>query len=165
MATCIQCDNEALKGGDYCSACEEKAFKRIGGWLYVPALGLVLSVVFNFIAFVNTLKLLINSYGVLTGEAWWVILCEGVAFAGLFVAAIYVSSLFFRKKRQLPRYYIAFMVAGIAFEVLDAYFANVFFDAPFDFDSVKTLMRSVLGACIWIPYSCVSERVKRTFVR
>ncbi|WPU22606.1 DUF2569 domain-containing protein [Cedecea neteri] len=165
MATCIQCDNEAIKGSDYCPACEEKEFKRIRGWLYVPALGLVLSVLFNFIAFVNTLKLFINNYSVLIGEAWWTVLFEVVGFAGLFVAAIYVSSLFFRKKRQLPRYYIVFMVAGIVFQVLDLYLARVLFDVPFDFDNAKALMRSFLGACIWVPYFCVSERVKRTFVR
>jgi hypothetical protein len=36
---CIQCDNEALKGSDYCEACEAKEFKKIGGWLYLPRWG------------------------------------------------------------------------------------------------------------------------------
>ena len=165
MAICIQCDNEAIKDSDYCAACEEKEFKRIRGWLYVPALGLVLSILFNFMAFVNTLKIITNNYDYFTGAAWGVLIFEAVGFAGLFASAIYVSSLFFRKKRQLPRYYIVLFVAGIVFQALDLYLAKAFFDVPIDFDAAKTLMRNFFGACIWIPYFCVSERVKRTFVR
>jgi len=41
MAVCIQCDSEALKGSDYCAVCEEREFKKIRGWLYIPALGLM----------------------------------------------------------------------------------------------------------------------------
>ena len=41
---CIQCENEALKDSDFCAVCEEREFKKIRGWLYLPAIGLVLTI-------------------------------------------------------------------------------------------------------------------------
>lgn len=57
---CIQCDNEALKGSDYCEACEAKEFKKIGGWLYLPALGLLVALVLSIFAINNTARALLE---------------------------------------------------------------------------------------------------------
>ena len=56
---CIQCDNEALKGSDFCEACETKEFKKIGGWLYLPALGLLVALVLSIFAINNTARALL----------------------------------------------------------------------------------------------------------
>ncbi|HHQ4304972.1 TPA: DUF2569 family protein [Serratia fonticola] len=34
-----------------------------------------------------------------------------------------------------------------------------------DSDMLTSMARTLIGACIWIPYFLVSVRVKRTFVR
>lgn len=165
MATCIQCDEQALEGGDYCAKCEEKAFKKIGGWLYLPALGLLATLLVNAFSIIVTLRLLLDNAGQLPGVLQGVLYFELSAFAGLFLLALYVSSLFVRKKRQLPKSYIALLVAGIAILGIDAWLGYRYLDIPLSYDTVSPIVRSVIGACIWIPYFLVSVRVKRTFVR
>lgn len=165
MATCIQCDEQALEGGDYCATCEEKAFKKIGGWLYLPALGLLATLIVNGFSVIATLRLLLNSAGLLPVAIEGVLYFELFAFAGLFLLALYVSSLFVRKKRQLPKSYIALVVAGILVLGADAWLGYRYLDMPLSYENISSVVRSVIGACIWIPYFLVSVRVKRTFVR
>lgn len=165
MATCIQCDEQALEGGDYCATCEEKAFKKIGGWLYIPALGLLATLLVNSFSVIVTLRLLLDSAGLLPGAVESVLYFELFAFAGLFFLALYVSSLFVRKKRQLPKSYIALVIAGILVLGADAWLGYRYLDMPLNYENISPVVRSVIGACIWIPYFLISVRVKRTFVR
>ncbi len=62
MGVCIQCDSEALKDSDFCAACEEREFKKIRGWLYVPALGLVLSIIVNMVAINFNIRFLLEHF-------------------------------------------------------------------------------------------------------
>ncbi|WP_342322457.1 DUF2569 domain-containing protein [Kosakonia sp. BYX6] len=165
MGVCIQCDNDALKGSDFCAACEEREFKKIRGWLYLPALGLVLTILANMMAVNFSVRLLMEHYDVISNTRKAIVLFELFAFIGMFVYAIFVSSLFFRKKRQLPRHYMVLVATGTAFVAIDLLLGHQYLDVPYVYDTVKPLVRNVLSACIWIPYFIVSERVKRTFVR
>ncbi|MGP4128687.1 hypothetical protein OJE16_02305 [Pantoea tagorei] len=38
--TCIKCDNEISQYQEYCAECEEKQYRKIGGFLYLPLLSL-----------------------------------------------------------------------------------------------------------------------------
>lgn len=165
MGVCIQCDNEALKDSDFCAVCEEREFKKIRGWLYLPALGLVLTILANLFSVNMTMRFLMEHYAGISNAQRAILFFELFSFIAMFGYAIFVSSLFFRKKRQLPRYYIALVVVGTVFLAIDLLLGHQYLAVPYVFDTVNPLLRSVLGACIWIPYFLVSERVKRTFVR
>jgi len=65
MAVCIQCDSEALKGSDYCAVCEEREFKKIRGWLYIPALGLIATIIVNLISINFTLRFLMENFALI----------------------------------------------------------------------------------------------------
>lgn len=58
---CIQCENEALKDSDFCAVCEEREFKKIRGWLYLPAIGLVLTILANMISINFTIRFLMEN--------------------------------------------------------------------------------------------------------
>lgn len=94
---CIQCDNEALKGSDFCEACETKEFKKIGGWLYLPALGLLVALVLSIFAINNTARALLEFSSSFTTSGLAVIYFELFGFIGQFLLVIYVGSLFLRK--------------------------------------------------------------------
>lgn len=165
MGVCIQCDSEALKDSDFCAACEEREFKKIRGWLYVPALGLVLSIIVNMVAINFNIRFLLEHFPAIGSTQKAILFFELFAFVGMFGFAVFTSSLFFRKKRQLPRCYIAMVAIGVAFSAIDLLLGHLYLNVPYIYDTVQPMVRNVLGACIWIPYFIVSERVKRTFVR
>ncbi|MDZ7322702.1 MULTISPECIES: DUF2569 domain-containing protein [Kosakonia] len=165
MGICIQCDKEALKESDFCAECEAREFKKIRGWLFVPAIGLVLSLLSVIVSFSATLKVVMEHYSVLVGGQKGMLVFELVFYGVMFAYTVFVGSLFFRKKRLLPRFYIGFLLLWIAFHGVDVWLAHQVFDVPYVYDTVSSLLRSVISAAIWIPYFVVSERVKRTFVR
>lgn len=165
MAVCLQCDNEALQGSDFCATCEEREFKKIRGWLYVPALGLVLSIIANIMGINFNLRFLMENDALIGGTQKAILYFELLSFLGMFAFSVYVSTLFFRKKRQLPRCYIALVLIGVAFVGIDLLLGHLYLDVPYVYSTVQPLVRNVLSACIWVPYFIVSERVKRTFVR
>lgn len=164
MTTCIQCDNQALQDSDFCTDCENKEFKKIRGWLFVPAFGMLISIIGHIVAITNTLKIALNHYDVLQVALKGILFFELFSFIGLFLLSIYTTSLFFRKKRQLPRFYIGLLLANILFLAIDLYLGNRYLDVALNYEESRPLIRNIIGACIWIPYFYVSVRVKRTFV-
>ncbi|MGK9173729.1 DUF2569 domain-containing protein [Yokenella regensburgei] len=161
---CTQCDNEVLKGGDYCEACENKECKKIGGWLYLPALGLLVALVASIFAINNTARTLLEFGSSVTPRGLGVIYFELFGFIGQFLLTIYVGSLFLRKKRRLPLTYIIFLLYGVVFVGVDLWLANALMNIPLGYDDARSLIRAIVACCIWIPYFRVSTRVKRTFV-
>ncbi|WP_039055551.1 DUF2569 domain-containing protein [Enterobacter sp. Bisph1] len=165
MGVCINCDNEALNESDYCAACEEREFKKIRGWLFVPAIGLVLSFLGLIVSINTSVRILMDHYGELISGQKTLLILELVFFVAMLVYSLYVGSLFFRKKRQLPRFYIGFLLLWLAFYALDLLLAHYLLQLSYSYEIVKALIRSAISAAIWIPYFRVSVRVQRTFVR
>lgn len=165
MGVCINCDNEALKESDYCAVCEEREFKKIRGWLFVPAIGLVLSFLGVIVSINTSVRVLMDHYGELISGQKTLLFLELAFFVAMFGYSLYLGSLFFRKKRQLPRFYIGFLLLWLAFYALDLLLAHYLLQLPYSYENVKALIRSAVSAAIWIPYFCVSVRVQRTFVR
>jgi heme A synthase len=161
---CIQCDKEALKDSDSCEACETKEFQKIGGWLYLPALGLLVTLVLSMLAINNTTRALLQFGSNFSTKGLWVVNFELLGFIAQFLLTVYVGSLFLRKKRQLPKAYIAFLLYGLVFVGVDLSLAHALMGIPLSYDSMHSVIRTIFACCIWIPYFRVSERVKRTFV-
>jgi hypothetical protein len=134
--------------------------EKIGGWLFFPAVGLILGGIVSVIGLVYGLsivsKVLSKFQGVYTLHILFSI--------GILALLIYAAILFFGKKRNAPSIMIALMIANIAVSglmlVID-YGADA---EPLAIESGKDLLKAIVGAAIWIPYFRVSERVKRTFI-
>src|SRR5690606_34349957 len=71
-----------------------------------------------------------------------------------------------RRSRHTSKLAILWLSWTAIFVVIDYFVADFIpaVAAQSDPDSTKELVRSVLGAAIWIPYFLVSKRVKATFV-
>lgn len=162
---CIQCASDALEDSDFCADCEDREFRKIRGWLIVPAIGLVLSVVVNLLSINITLRLLIDNYSQLEGSSKAILQLELLAFIGMFLFTLYVAGLFFRKKRELPRKYILFLLVGLAYVTVDLLLGYHYLDVPLNYEALKPVVRNLVSCAIWIPYFLVSARVKRTFVK
>lgn len=95
---------------------------------------------------------------------------EAIISTLLVLAAVYLVYLFFKTKKEFPKYYIIFLISAFVFLIVDFIIIQNF---P---DQVKSLMsatidkqttaigQSVISSAIWISYMLKSKRVKATFV-
>lgn len=141
----------------------------IGGWLVLPAVGLVL-VSFWYLAGLRDVVTALNAvpfsaYGL--DFAVWL----GVETAFTVVSAVAWGLLtvsFFKRRSSVTLLFTAFIAAHVVFATFDSILVDAL--APdalagpgTELTSSDILLPLIFGA-VWIPYFLVSERVKRTFV-
>jgi hypothetical protein len=136
----------------------------IGGWLILVALGLAVS---PFILINGIVKDLHVLYGAqfqtglarLPGLAS-LILFEAASNSIFLFGLIALNVLFYRKKKAFPGWMIAYLSINCAVILIDHFVAMHY--TPHS--QMLSVIRTIIGAGVWIPYYLVSERVKITFV-
>jgi hypothetical protein len=93
------------------------------------------------------------------------IIGEMTANAGLYIFLIYLTIIFFKKKKAVPKTYIVFLITTLAVLILDSIVME-FIPVLSNEASVNNveIAKAVISAAIWIPYFIKSVRVKNTFV-
>jgi len=149
----------------------------IGGWLLLPALGIVISPIRV------TVEMFHSMLPVLKPGVWQaltdpasdafhpllppLIQFEAVANVLLVVLAVVTAICFFAKKRSAPRVFIAFLGLSLAVQAVDwAWAAQL--PARFQADeagSWKELAKAAVACAVWVPYFLLSRRVANTFTR
>lgn len=146
----------------------------IGGWLILPAIGLVVTPLILGYSIYQTLQVFgTPGYLQLTtpdsprfNPAYKPFLLSEIAANGFLIALVVVAAaFFFSKHRFAPRLMIAFYAVSMIILVLDIVLANRLLDVAIDRDAIKELGRAVMNVVIWIPYFLVSKRVAQTFGR
>ncbi len=171
--TSVEATNEKLTTQNYA----EQSLCGLRGWLILVGFGIVISP-FRMIFQIYPLYTEVLSNG-----AWELLTTPGnedynPAFAPFIVAEmvinvllvfcwLYIAFLFVSKKRAFPKWYIAVMAFTLVFIIADAIYLVAFFPGMTlnDPETIKEIIRAIIGAAIWIPYMLVSKRVKATFVR
>ncbi len=150
---------------------EETTLVGISGWLLLPMLGLVgtlLVLTGSTMLDVRALvQMAVPDYPLLAG----VMIVQVVLSVALLAFDIVLMVFFFQKRRFVPRLYISFLISVVAFNLLMV--AAVILASQVENldlrEAMRTsgegLVRSIVFSAIWIPYFCVSKRVKATFVR
>ena len=133
----------------------------IGGWLILPAIGLVLGLIVSVYNFVSAFTI----FDEITGANNRAMLVIGTFYQTLMIPfLVAVAVCFFRKHSKTKRmiiYYIIFNLIWTGQLVAMSIALNA---DPFTLVYVKGFIRLFLAAAIWIPYFCLSKRVKATFV-
>ncbi|GKW36381.1 DUF2569 domain-containing protein [Pectobacterium carotovorum] len=161
---CLNCDNDARKESGLCSACEEQEQQKINGILYLPALGIILSVIttpFSLYDIINSMIIHFKNTGFLGYYALALVFFLFAMFALEIFAAI---SFFQRKKRTrnvMVAYYLFSALLVGYMTLLPAYLFNV----KLDIGDIRAIASSVFGIVVWIPYFLLSKRVPLVFSR
>lgn len=149
-----------------------KVVSGIGGWLILPLLGLCLSPLIGAWTLWNSLstfdilgQLPIHQSGFIVVETLVNLLLQ-------VFAPIYLLVLMLQKRAIFPRLYQYLLGASLIVIILDLLLAYLLFPDVlasgaaelFDRETTRSLVRSILGVAIWIPYMARSVRVKNTFV-
>ena len=148
----------------------------IGGWLLLPAIGLILSPIRLAFAIYTqaTVLVTVTTQPAFTepGSAFYHPNWAGYAFASLassvalFAATLYLAWRFFTRSPKLPMLYIQWMLAVVALQWADIAVVkhNAFPMAGMsDAELYRDLVRAVIASAIWIPYFLYSKRVRNTF--
>jgi hypothetical protein len=149
----------------------------IGGWLLLPALGLMVTpLVMSFGFYKDLLPALrpdvwnaVTDPRSATYNSWLgpLIVYEVLMNLALFTFTLWLLWNFFTKSRRTPKLFVIWLAASAGTRILDHLLSSQILtvdDKPFDPADVRDLVRSIVGAAIWIPYFLRSERVKNTFI-
>lgn len=155
----------------------QNKLKGLGGWLVLPALGLIvtpLRMAFQFYRDMlpalapETWNALTDSSSTAYHPLWGpLIVFEVTANLALFFFTLWLLWIFFRKSKHVPRFFVIWLVLLVAIQIADLLLVNqipALAAQPTDPESLKDLTRSIIGAAIWIPYFMKSKRVKNTFI-
>lgn len=149
----------------------------IGGWLILVVLGLVLN------PLLITKSLIVDFLPLFTQGTWeqlttpgtgayhpfWqpLLLFEIGSNLCLMALAIICLVHLFRKSHRTPKLMISYLTAQAIVVVIDFFLGDLIptVAAQSGTEEVKGMVRALAAAAVWIPYFCVSKRVKATFVR
>jgi len=148
----------------------------IGGWLYLIAIGLCLTLIRLGMEIVRGLRPLnpatwhavttpgMPAYHPLFGP---LIVGELVTNAALLVWVIVLLYLFFAKRRAFPSAMIAFLIARLMVQFADMFVARMIPAAAASIGPAVygALAGGLLVVLIWVPYLQKSRRVATTFTR
>ena len=135
--------------------------RGIGGWLTIPAIGLVLAPIISTISFVLGFDVIRSVTPELLSDArLWATIAIDVT--GI-IATITVAILFFQKRRIAVPAIVILMVIMIVASAVQLFLSNAIFGETSPRDA-KPIVHSLVFAAVWIPYFGRSRRVENTFV-
>jgi Protein of unknown function (DUF2569) len=156
---------------------DKKKYEKIGGWLILCAVGLLLYPMQTAVSLFTDIipALSENNWFILTspdsvayhplwGPLLIMELAGNVCFLGFSIAVI---SLFFTRRKFVPKLAVAFIAANLVFVGLDYYLTRVILvkSDPVNLESLANFIRTLVASIVWIPYFLFSKRVKKTFTR
>lgn len=154
----------------------DPALQGIGGWLILPAIGVVvtpLMVLAELVAGLEVYSLatwtLLTTAGSDQYHPLWepLLLFALAANLGILVLSCLVLVLFFQRRRSAPKLYIA-MICGSALVVLIDHLGARQIPAAAAEITPKEVVevgRAIVSAILWSSYFLVSKRVRSTFIR
>ena len=128
----------------------QKRYDSIGGWLVLPAIGLILTPIIGPILVFTDM----SSIGNVQGIYQTIIVMNSIVQIILSIAAVILAVFFFQKKKFIPQWMTAFYLTNAIWVLLVGFMTSF---AVID-------VRSIIFSSIWAIYFAKSERVKGTFV-
>jgi len=155
----------------------EKTYEGIGGWLILVAFILIRAPIAVIVTLVRSVFPFLrhNTWIALTSQdsesyhpLWAPLIVSELVVNLVFLALSFVVLiLFFRRKRSFLRFVIALYLANLIWEIcltLAMWRIPATSGEPAT-SSLVGVIGLALACAIWIPYFCVSKRVRATFTR
>ena len=156
---------------------DETAYQKIGGWLILCAIGVILypvqTLVFLFTELIPALSP--ENWSALTSPAspYYhsflapLVIAELVGNICFFIFSICLVVFFFQQRKFAPKLIILFLAGNLIFVGFD-YCVTTFIiirSSSIDMDATINFVRTMVAGMVWIPYFIFSKRVGKTFVK
>ena len=154
----------------------EITYQKIGGWLILCAIGLILYPVQTLVFLITELipALSPENWSAMTSPAspYYhsflapLVIAELVGGLCFLVFSILLVVVFFQQRRYAPKLIILFLAGNLIFVGFD-YFVTTFIiirSSSINVDATINFVRTTVAGMVWIPYFIFSKRVRRTFV-
>lgn len=162
---CIKCNqHEGNKASGFCNSCENAERKRINGLLYLPAAGLVLSLlagIFSFYSFTSEVIGYFSNSRIIT---WYALGGMVVMLADILFTA-FTAYFFFKQKRGIRKVIIPWYLFGLLYAVYFSLLPSWLFGSYFGQGEIRLLATGIIGVVVWIPYFLYSKRISEVFSR
>lgn len=145
----------------------------IGGWLIIPLLGLITTIILAG----YTLWVSLNSF---TYSQWitviktFTVLSNSMLSSIIFgftsiITAMIILFLFLSRNYRTPNFFIGYLIYLAIVTIFDSvsiFYVSKTINAPEMMNGVRgSFIRVFISCAIWIPYFLYSERVKNTFIK
>lgn len=145
----------------------------IGGWLYFPLIGLLLTPVLMAREVFSTEIFnanIWNGLSLITEHTYTysaLLVVESIYNVSMIIFSVVLIILFFQRRTSVPNLMIIFYIATLVFPILDSLAYDLLdnTNSISQFLTPRELGRAFMIVCVWIPYFRVSTRVKDTFGR
>jgi hypothetical protein len=156
---------------------DKKKYEKIGGWLILCAVGLLLYPMQTAVSLFTEIfpALSENNWFILTSpdsvsyHPLWgpLLIMELVGNICFLVFSIPVISFFFTRRKFVPKLAVVFIASNLIFVGLDYYLARVTLlkSGSVNLESLVNFIRTLVASIIWISYFLFSKRVKKTFTK
>jgi hypothetical protein len=139
--------------------------RGIGGWLILPAIGLIVNPFLLAGLLLLNISMLNGSFGRLLAQGTPglrpAIVGQSITLLVLLGLQLYAGILFFTKSARLPTMMVVLLSVNVLFTIINvAWTASVLQE----FAGARDLVQSIIVAGIWIPYFRISKRVEETFI-
>ena len=154
----------------------DNTYRKIGGWLILFAIGIVLYPARILIALFTELFPALShaNWSVLTTPGsqgyhpLWspLLILELAGNIGFFFFSICLVIFFFQRRQIVICLTIVFLLSNLIFVGLDFFVTHFYLinTGSINPNSASNLVRTLVASAIWIPYFLLSKRAKRTFV-
>jgi len=155
----------------------ENIYPKIGGWLILCAIGLLLYPVQTMVFLITELipALSPENWSALTSPAspYYhsylapLLIAELVGNICFFIFSICLVVFFFQRRKYAPKLIVLFLIGNLIFVGFD-YFVTTFIiirPSSINMDATINFVRTTVAGLVWIPYFIFSKRVARTFVK
>ena len=163
-------DRKTRQGG-------KNTYQKIGGWLILCAIGLILYPVQTMVFLITELipALSPENWSALTSptspyyHSFFapLVIAELVGNICFFIFSICLIVFFFQQRKYAPKLIILFLTTNLIFVGFD-YFVTTFIiirPSSINMDATINFVRTMVAGMVWIPYFIFSKRVGRTFVK
>ncbi len=169
-------DDSYLRHGESTEHSMNADYAKIGGWLIVIAINLIIS------PFINVVRIFTTYSNAFRSDIWDGLTTSGserynpllanfvigelianiVLLGWCFITIIY----FFRRMKQAPLFLIIWLISSTFFPILDAIVTTVFGLTSSKFPPIQPLwvIQFLIAVTIWVPYFLKSKRVRGTFI-
>ena len=163
-------DRKTRQGG-------KNTYQKIGGWLILCAIGLILYPVQTMVFLITEL------IPALSPENWSALTSPTSPYYHSFFAPLVISELevnicffifsiclivfFFQQRKYAPKLIILFLITNLILVGFD-YIVTTFIiirSSSINMDATINFVRTMVAGMVWIPYFIFSKRVGRTFVK